>query len=112
MTVMVPDLVLICENMLMAEGFIEAKVHVLVLSSDCGCTLWHFTAVAKSFTLAVGRGKFIFPIKRVIGCLDWTSPLCSTRLTPIALAMISGSCIQVLRALFSSARAPLQANAL
>lgn len=26
MTVMVPDLVLICENMLMAEGFIEAKV--------------------------------------------------------------------------------------
>lgn len=27
MTVMVPDLVLICENMLMAEGFIEAKVH-------------------------------------------------------------------------------------
>lgn len=36
MTVMVPDLVLICENMLMAEGFIEAKVHVSVLSSDCG----------------------------------------------------------------------------
>lgn len=28
MTVMVPDLVLICENMLMAEGFIEAKVHL------------------------------------------------------------------------------------
>lgn len=27
MTVMVPDLVLICENMLMAEGFIEAKVY-------------------------------------------------------------------------------------
>ena len=25
-TVMVPDLVLICENMLMAEGFTEAKV--------------------------------------------------------------------------------------
>ena len=25
-TVMVPDLVLICENMLMAEGFVEAKV--------------------------------------------------------------------------------------
>lgn len=35
MTVMVPDLVLICENMLMAEGFIEAKVHSSVLSSDC-----------------------------------------------------------------------------
>lgn len=29
MTVMVPDLVLICENMLMAEGFIEAKVNSL-----------------------------------------------------------------------------------
>lgn len=29
MTVMVPDLVLICENMLMAEGFIEAKVHTM-----------------------------------------------------------------------------------
>lgn len=29
MTVMVPDLVLICENMLMAEGFIEAKVSSL-----------------------------------------------------------------------------------
>lgn len=28
MTVMVPDLVLICENMLMAEGFIEAKVRL------------------------------------------------------------------------------------
>jgi dynein heavy chain, axonemal len=26
MTVMVPDLVLICENMLMAEGFVTAKV--------------------------------------------------------------------------------------
>jgi len=26
MTVMVPDLVLICENMLMAEGFVQAKV--------------------------------------------------------------------------------------
>jgi dynein heavy chain len=25
-TVMVPDLVLICENMLMAEGFIDAKI--------------------------------------------------------------------------------------
>jgi dynein heavy chain, axonemal len=25
-TVMVPDLVLICENMLMAEGFVEAKI--------------------------------------------------------------------------------------
>lgn len=29
MTVMVPDLVLICENMLMAEGFIEAKVRTM-----------------------------------------------------------------------------------
>lgn len=38
MTVMVPDLVLICENMLMAEGFIEAKVHASVLKSDCGGT--------------------------------------------------------------------------
>ncbi len=40
MTVMVPDLVLICENMMMAEGFIEAKilaskVRVLLLLSYC-----------------------------------------------------------------------------
>lgn len=35
MTVMVPDLVLICENMLMAEGFIEAKVY-LRLKRRCG----------------------------------------------------------------------------
>lgn len=33
MTVMVPDLVLICENMLMAEGFIEAKVRSHVSTS-------------------------------------------------------------------------------
>lgn len=38
MTVMVPDLVLICENMLMAEGFIEAKVRT-----------WSITAVSSYF---------------------------------------------------------------
>ena len=38
MTVMVPDLVLICENMMMAEGFIEAKIlasKVCVLLLSC-----------------------------------------------------------------------------
>ena len=50
MTVMVPDLVLICENMLMAQGFVEAKCARGVLRR-CGA----FTSLIRLVSRRGGR---------------------------------------------------------
>ena len=55
MTVMVPDLVLICENMLMAQGFVEAKCARGVLRR-CGA----FTSLIRLVSRNDGSGWFLF----------------------------------------------------
>lgn len=69
-TVMVPDLDLICENMLMAEGFIEAKIlaqKFTILYSLCRDLLskadhydWGLRAI-KSVLVVAGKFKRQFP---------------------------------------------------